>query len=250
MQDVSPKDAADRTTTNLRGVWQRLRQAGMIGIKELVTKDLDQVAQLLPRRWRDALLQSSDPAEPIGPIVLDPMGFIHPAGDPAPSTEVAVEPKPVAVPLASTTLAFAVSVGRASLANRDSITIQAASVEVLLRDAIDRLKEVRPNSDRIAELESLRSVIAEFRQLLSGMPPADAIAGAKALCIRDGLVNWWNHEQLSITDRDFDMGLFAGALALCAQAGLIPPAKVASLIRGKHLRHALSEAVKSLASGN
>jgi hypothetical protein len=215
----------------------------------------EQLSSLLrSRRWTDALLPSSEGIEPIGPVLFAPLELNGPAEPTRSSTEMEVETNSVRVQLGATTpvvvgpaaLRDAVSVGRATVTNRDLIVIQTASVELLLTEALERLKQSRPNSGGIPELERLLSATSELRNLLSGMPPADAIVGAKALSIRDGLVSWWTHEQVSSVDRSFNMGLFAGGLVLCAQFGLVPAVTVARLIRGRSLADALGAAHKSL----
>jgi hypothetical protein len=63
---------------------------------------------------------------------------------------------------------------------------------------------------------------------------------------KDGLANWWDRDHISILDRSFNMGLFAGGLALYANFDLIPLVAVATLIGGKEIGEAIRAAVALL----
>lgn len=139
------------------------------------------------------------------------------------------------------------AVGRTASTNRDAILIQSASIHLLLKSAIERARATGSNSTDVPALEAILAALDDLHKLLMATTaPAEIAVGARAISFRDGLVNWWDHDHVSILDRSFNMGLFAGGLMLCSHFGLVSAVTVATLIRGKEIGEALKEAAKIL----
>jgi hypothetical protein len=128
-----------------------------------------------------------------------------------------------------------------AIANRDAILVQALSIELLLRDAIDQ----RANSGGLPELQTILARVVDMRAMLDTAvaAPVEASVGAQALSFKNALLEWWNKNHVSILDRSFNSGLLVGGLMLVAYCGLVPVATVAAAIHGKEF----TEAIKALA---
>jgi len=146
-----------------------------------------------------------------------------------------------------------VRIGRVAIANRDAILVQAMSVELLLRGAIDREKAARSNSGSLPELDAILEAVNELRAMLLTTTAATPEIGAKALSFKDDLINWWNKDSASILDRGFNAGLFVGGLILCQHFGLVSAVTVAAALHGKEFTEAIkavAEVLKNLRSGD
>jgi hypothetical protein len=137
------------------------------------------------------------------------------------------------------------SIGTATLANRDSILIQSLSVQLLLKDAIDRAKAERLNSASVSELEEILSANEALHRMLLTTTSLDAV-GETALSLRAGLVKWLSRDPASILDRGYDFGLFTAVVGICVLAGVIPSAIAAVLVRPKETVEILKEINKFL----
>ena len=144
----------------------------------------------------------------------------------------------------------AISIGTATLANRDLILIQSTSIQFLLEGAIARAKREGSNSTDIPALQNILAAVVDLHQMVMVTMVPEAIVGAKAISVKDKLIDWWDSDHASILDRGFNMGLFAAGLGLCALAGVVPAVVVATLIRGKEIGEALKEVAKILAGQN
>jgi hypothetical protein len=145
------------------------------------------------------------------------------------------------------------AVGRTVIANRDAILVQAMSVELLLRGAIDREKAARSNSGSLPELDAILEAVNELRAMLLTTTAATPEIGARALSFKDDLINWWNKDSASILDRGFNAGLFVGGLILCQHFGLVSAVTVAAALHGKEFTEAIkavAEVLKNLRSGD
>lgn len=142
------------------------------------------------------------------------------------------------------------AVGRAVIANRDAVLVQASSIELLLSGAIDRAREARSNSGNVPELETILVAVRDLRVMLleTAAAPAEAGVGVQALSVKDGLAKWWAKDPVSILDRGYNMGLFLGGLILIGHFGLLPATIVASLIRGRDIAEAIKAAADLLKS--
>lgn len=139
------------------------------------------------------------------------------------------------------------AVGRTASTNRDAILIQSASIQLLLKSAIERARATGSNSTDVPALEVLLAALDDLHELLMATAaPAEIAVGARAISFKDGLANWWDRDRVSILDRSFNMGLFAGGLMLCSHFGLVSAVTVATLVRGKEIGEALKEAAKML----
>jgi hypothetical protein len=146
-----------------------------------------------------------------------------------------------------------VRIGRAAIANRDAILVQAMSVELLLRGAIDREKAARSNSGSLPELDAILEAVNELRAMLLTTTAATPEIGAKALSFKDDLINWWNEDSASILDRGFNAGLFVGGLILCQHFGMVSAVTVAAALHGKEFTEAIkavAEVLKNLRPGD
>ncbi|UVO34493.1 hypothetical protein KUL72_23740 [Bradyrhizobium arachidis] len=141
----------------------------------------------------------------------------------------------------------AVSIGATTLANRDAVLMQSTSIRFLLEGMIARAKSEGSNSTDIPALQAILKALVDLHQtLLTTTAPAEAAVADRALSFKAGLANWWARDHVSILDRGFNMSLFAAGLGLCALAGVVPAAIVATLIRGKDVAEALKAAAKLL----
>jgi hypothetical protein len=147
-------------------------------------------------------------------------------------------------------------VGKSVIANKAAIYFQAVQLELQIQDRLDRAREERSNSESLEELGALKHSVAALRTAISeeGLGQDDeAEIGARALSIKDGLLNWWTKDHVTILDRALNMSLFAGGLGLCAAFGIIPAITVGVIIRGKEITDALKAGVdllKSVGSGD
>jgi len=140
-----------------------------------------------------------------------------------------------------------VSVGKVAIANRDAILVQARSIELLLRDAIDREKEARSNTGNLPELEFILATVIDMRTMLA-TAKSEAGVGAKALSFKAGVLNWWEKDHVSILDAGYKSGLFILLMGLIVYFGLIPATIAATLIN-KDVGEALKQLVKLLKGG-
>jgi hypothetical protein len=139
------------------------------------------------------------------------------------------------------------AVGRVVIANRDSVIVQARTIELLLSGAIERAKETRSNSESLPDLEAIHGAAIDLLQsLLSSTTLTEGNAGTNALSFKDGLVRWWSKDHASILDRSYNAGLFTAGLLLCATFGLIPAVTIATLIKGKEMKEVLESCVEVL----
>jgi hypothetical protein len=140
-----------------------------------------------------------------------------------------------------------VSVGKVAIANRDAILVQARSIELLLRDAIDREKEARSNTGSLPELQFILAAVIDMRAMLA-TTTSEADVGAKALSFKVGVLDWWNKDHVSILDAGYKSGLFILLMGLIVYFGLIPATIAATLIN-KDVGEALKQLVKLLKGG-
>jgi hypothetical protein len=147
-------------------------------------------------------------------------------------------------------------VGKVVIANKAAIYFQALQLELQIEGRIVIAREERSNSESVEELEALKQSVAALRTAISEEATGqddEAGIGAKALSIKDGLLNWWTKDHVTILDRAYNMSLFAGGLGLCCASGILPAITVGVIIRGKEITDALKAGVdllKSVGSGD
>jgi hypothetical protein len=101
----------------------------------------------------------------------------------------------------------------------------------------------------LRKLETLKRSVTALRTAIAeeGTGQNDeAEIGAKALSIKDCLLNWWNKDHVTILDRAYNMSLFAGGLGLCCAFGILPAITAGVIIRGKEITDALKADVELL----
>jgi hypothetical protein len=136
------------------------------------------------------------------------------------------------------------TVGRAAIANKSAILLQASSIELLLRGLIDREKETRSNSGSLPELEALLTEVGNLRASLATATAAPEV-GALALSFKAGVLAWWAKDHVSIVDNCFKSSLFVLLMGLIVHFGLIP-ATIAATLLNKDVGEALKELAKLL----
>ena len=86
----------------------------------------------------------------------------------------------------------AVTVGKVAIINKDAIVIQAMSIELLLREVIDREKEARSNSGVLPEIEAVLAEVHDLRISVDHRPAAqciEAVAGCRSVEQADDMHN-------------------------------------------------------------
>jgi hypothetical protein len=136
------------------------------------------------------------------------------------------------------------TVGRIAIANRNAILVQAMSVELLLRDAIDREMEARRNTGSAPELEAIFAKVHDLRAMLA-TAPSEPDVGATALLFKKGVLDWWDKDHEAILTLGYKSGLFVLLMGLIVYFGLIP-ATIAATLLSKDVGEALKQLVKLL----
>jgi hypothetical protein len=136
------------------------------------------------------------------------------------------------------------TVGRVAIANRNAILVQAMSIELLLRDAIDREKEARRNTGSAPELEAILAKVHDLRAMLAAAP-SEPDVGATALLFKKGVLDWWDKDHEAILTLGYKSGLFVLLMGLIVYFGLIP-ATIAATLLSKDVGEALKQLVKLL----
>jgi hypothetical protein len=139
------------------------------------------------------------------------------------------------------------TVGRVAIANKDAILVQAASIDLFVRDLIDREKAARSNSGSLPELEALLAQVQDLRaKLITATSELDV--GAVALLIKKGWLDWWDKDHISILSLGYKSGLFVLLMGLIEHFGLIP-ATIAATLLSKDVSEGLKQLAKLLQAG-
>jgi hypothetical protein len=141
----------------------------------------------------------------------------------------------------------AVTVGKVAIINKDAIVIQAMSIELLLREVIDREKEARSNSGVLPEIEAVLAEVHDLRATLV-TTTSEVVAGTKALSFKAGVLKWWDKDHESILSLGYKSSLFILLMGLIVYFGLIP-ATIAATLLNKDVGDALKQLVKLLQGG-
>jgi hypothetical protein len=140
-------------------------------------------------------------------------------------------------------------VGKIVIANKAAIYFQAVQLELQLQDQIDRAIEERSNSVSVEKLEAICVSVRNLRNGLSAeTSPDEAEIGARALSIKDGVLDWWANDHVKILDAAYNTVLFAGCLGLIYTFGTVPAVVAGSIVRGKQVGDALKTGVDFLKS--
>jgi hypothetical protein len=140
-------------------------------------------------------------------------------------------------------------VGKIVIANKAAIYFQAVQLELQLQDQIDRAIEGRSNSVSVEKLEAICVSVRNLRIGLSAeTSPDEAEIGARALSIKDGVLDWWANDHVKILDAAYSTVLFAGCLGLIYTFGTVPAVVAGTIVRGKQVGDALKAGVDFLKS--
>ncbi len=149
-------------------------------------------------------------------------------------------------------------IGKAIIDNRSQVQITTAALSFLINEKLESLRSQRPNSvhakrdrdEQLADYESLRKQLAEFRaavELFVGGSGKEGVAVKTARTFAAGVGSWWNRNHYRICERAFEMGLFLSAVGICSIVGVGGPTSViisGALAGGKPVVDALKSMAK------